>query len=452
MNYLLIESAKNGNLEDVRNALNNGADIHVENDQALIVAAGRGRLEVVRLLLDRGANIHAQDDQALINAALTDRLEIVRLLLNRGADIHAQDDQALMRAASDGRLEVVQLLLDRGADIHAQDDQALGITAFHGYLEVAQLLIERGANINVLNQEQRNKLLKEVMPIIAPNGTERVIQDENFDHVCNANNDFEGVQPLDPILSEPIPSNLIVSVQSKINPSTSCFNVKSLWTHWITQAKKDILTERYASNPLNRGYFDANSVIYLKELLDREEIREEQESYKIIKDQRLYDQVMNSSYQELKAALNQDLFPKLTEQQIQNDIENITYEYRMALLNKYRESPIKSPVKVGASPVKVAASPIKSPVKVGASPVKTKFTLDFIFQYSASDLDSFISQFTETFYKNLYDKRYMTMYYLYQNGFLDQETEDLLVNNSARFREVLEISHTVDELRNRLSH
>jgi len=246
----------------------------------------------------------------------------------------------LIESARNGNLEAVRNALNNGADIHAQNDESLIIAVINNHLEVAQLLIERGANINVLSQEERNRLsvVEIIMPMIAPNSTERIIQDENFDHVCNASNDFEGVQPLDPILSEPIPNNLIVSVQSHNNPSTSCFNAKSLWKHWITQTKKDILTERYASNPLNRGYFDENSVIYVKELLDREKIREEQESYKIIKDQRLYDQVMNSSYQELKEALNRDLFPTLSEEKIQNDIENITYEYQMALLNKYRES------------------------------------------------------------------------------------------------------------------
>lgn len=77
-----------------------------------------------------------------------------------------------------------------------------------------------------------------------------------------------------------------------------------------------------------------------------------------------------------------------------------------------------------------------------------KYTLDFIFQYSPSELDTFISQFTDVKYENLYDKRYMAMYYLYQGNYLDQETENLLVNNN--FRKVLEISNSVQELRKNL--
>jgi len=422
MNNLLIESVRNGNLEGVINALNNGADIHAQNNEALILAARNGRLEVVRFLLQKGADIHAQSDQSLINAAFHSHLEVVQFLLDRGADIHARDDQALISAAFNGHLEVVRFLLQKGANIHAQNDQALIYAAFPSHLEVAQLLIENGANINVLSQEQRNQVLKEIMPIIAENSTETVIQDPEFIHVCNAGNDFEGVQPLDPILGEPIPSNLIISVQSGTNNGISCFNAKSLWKHWITQSKKNILTERYASNPLNRGYFDENSVIYVKELLDREKIKEEQESYKIIKDQILYDQVMNSNYQELKKALNQDLFPKLTEQQIQADIENITYEYRMAVLNMYRESK------------------------------DIKYTLEFVYKYSRTDMQQYLTQYTTTIYEDINTLRYMVLYYLYENNLLDEKDAQLLINNSDKFEQILKLSNTAQELRNNLLH
>jgi len=109
--------------------------------------------------------------------------------------------------------------------------------------------------------------------------------------------------------------------------------------------------------------------------------------------------------------------------------------------------------KIKNSPIKVTTSPVKvhtSPDKIVASPVKTKYTLDFIFQYSAADLDAFISQFTDKKYPNLNDKRYMAMYYLYDNYLLDKETEDLLVNNSDKFRQVLEISHSAQELRRQM--
>jgi hypothetical protein len=42
------------------------------------------------------------------------------------------------------------------------------------------------------------------------------------------------------------------------------------------------------------------------------------------------------------------------------------------------------------------------------------------------------------------------MYYLYENNLLDKETENILVNNSDKFRQVLEHSHTAQELMQKL--
>jgi hypothetical protein len=79
-----------------------------------------------------------------------------------------------------------------------------------------------------------------------------------------------------------------------------------------------------------------------------------------------------------------------------------------------------------------------------------KYTLDFIFKYSAAELDAFIAQFTNQKYENLYDKRYMAMYYLHENDMLDYETKILLSDNGDKFRKALEISNTAQELRDNL--
>jgi hypothetical protein len=75
----------------------------------------------------------------------------------------------------------------------------------------------------------------------------------------------------------------------------------------------------------------------------------------------------------------------------------------------------------------------------------------FIFKYFPSDLDAFIAQFTNQVYEDLADKRYMTMYYLYENNYLDRETENLLSSNSDKFRQALKFSNTIQELRNNLN-
>ena len=81
----LIEASKEGDLTKVKELIENGADIHAQNDRALCWSALNGHLEVVRLLLENGADIHADDDYALCSSAYRDHLEVVRLLLENGA-------------------------------------------------------------------------------------------------------------------------------------------------------------------------------------------------------------------------------------------------------------------------------------------------------------------------------------------------------------------------------
>jgi hypothetical protein len=82
--------------------------------------------------------------------------------------------------------------------------------------------------------------------------------------------------------------------------------------------------------------------------------------------------------------------------------------------------------------------------------IEHKFTLDNVFEYSPSDLDTFIAQYTVEKYEELYTKRYMVIYYLYQNNYLDQETEALVDNNKDRFLEVLKYSHSALDFKNNL--
>ena len=60
-------------------------------------------MELIFILsMNRGANIHAQDDLALIYDAYIGNTDTVELLLNRGANIHAGDDYALRSATKKG--------------------------------------------------------------------------------------------------------------------------------------------------------------------------------------------------------------------------------------------------------------------------------------------------------------------------------------------------------------
>ena len=92
LNKGLLDAAARGNLEDVRNLLDRGANVDAENatkHTPLHIAANDGRTEIARLLLDRGARIDAENRDKwtpLRWAAATGHTEVAKLLILNGAD------------------------------------------------------------------------------------------------------------------------------------------------------------------------------------------------------------------------------------------------------------------------------------------------------------------------------------------------------------------------------
>ena len=153
MNELLILSCKKGELALVKFALDNGADISIEDDEPLQYASRDGHLEIVKYLVEHGADIHANGDSALRLASHYGYLEIVKYLVENGAKIHAVDDDALRYASHNGHLEVVKYLVEHGANVHAFDDAALRWSSRAGHLEIVKYLVEHGADIHIEDDE-----------------------------------------------------------------------------------------------------------------------------------------------------------------------------------------------------------------------------------------------------------------------------------------------------------
>ena len=80
-------------------------------------------------------------------------------MLEQGANLHADNEKALRLAALYGHLEVVKYLLEEGANHRADDDWALGWAARKGHLEVVKYLVEQGADSDRLSQKVLIKLL-----------------------------------------------------------------------------------------------------------------------------------------------------------------------------------------------------------------------------------------------------------------------------------------------------
>ena len=101
---------------------------------------------VIKGLLEEGANIHTQNDYALRWASQNGHFEVVRILLKHGANVHARTDCALRWASQEGYLEVVKLLIGHGADVHAVDNWAFKWARENGHTEVVELLLKHKAS------------------------------------------------------------------------------------------------------------------------------------------------------------------------------------------------------------------------------------------------------------------------------------------------------------------
>lgn len=175
LTYGLVAAASEGNLTEVREALDKGADANAkswENWTALMAACSSGSPQVVQLLIDRGADVNMRSkgfpvatsslgsrqpsgSTALMVAALKGNPEIVRLLLRAGAKTdYMQTDRwtALTAAAYRGNPHVLGLLLQSGADPNVLEESGyspLALAIINGNASAARMLRARGAVLRV---------------------------------------------------------------------------------------------------------------------------------------------------------------------------------------------------------------------------------------------------------------------------------------------------------------
>jgi ankyrin repeat protein len=162
----LIKMAEQGDLREVRLALESGAEADWweagSGRNALYAAAGRGHIEIVKLLLGNGAEINANrgylDRTAAGAAAAGGHAEVVRLLIDRGAHLDERSGRVrpIVLAAAGGHREVIEVLLESGVDVNERAAGAYnpgrpGATALMcaaelGHGETVELLLERGAD------------------------------------------------------------------------------------------------------------------------------------------------------------------------------------------------------------------------------------------------------------------------------------------------------------------
>jgi ankyrin repeat protein len=174
----LYRAAEQGDLQEVRKLVEQGADINSSNlylddgsaltrwipsdrfaagFRPLHVAVEKGHIEVAKYLLVNDADVNARTQQGqtpLFMGAASAEAELVELLVENGAEIDPVDQQGvtpLSTAARNGHVPAVRLLLSKGALVDRPDHD--GRTALHyasekGSNDVVKLLLEGGADPN----------------------------------------------------------------------------------------------------------------------------------------------------------------------------------------------------------------------------------------------------------------------------------------------------------------
>lgn len=116
-----------------------------------------GREEVVKILLDNGADVHADDESALFAALEGHHKDLVEVLLRHGANPNAnsKDGSPLNLAVSKNQTDLAKILLGHGASLNdgTEDCSALhhAFTGKHREInsDMIRLLLQHGATPSV---------------------------------------------------------------------------------------------------------------------------------------------------------------------------------------------------------------------------------------------------------------------------------------------------------------
>lgn len=137
----LHEAVMHGQEAIVKFLVAKGADIHSNDDYALLTAARYGYMSIVKFLVSVGAKRYDAIDVARKN----NHMEVVDLL----SDLRAKEaSDKLVYWSLGGNVKIAESLLLEGADIHYRNDEALRRAIKYGHDDLVKFLISRGASID----------------------------------------------------------------------------------------------------------------------------------------------------------------------------------------------------------------------------------------------------------------------------------------------------------------
>ena len=144
INYNFVDSP------DVLKYLVENKKINIRtNDYSLILLRSitYNKFNKVKFLVENGTDIHINNDEPLMTAITYGHLDIVKVLVKNGADIHVDNDLPLINASGYGYLNIVKVLVENGANVKAQNSKALEVALEQDHEDVANYLVSKGAKL-----------------------------------------------------------------------------------------------------------------------------------------------------------------------------------------------------------------------------------------------------------------------------------------------------------------
>lgn len=162
-NQILLGAARSDDPEALTWALDNGADINVQDSFNFFksgTALHKAGYKTAQILIDRGADIHATDidgNTPLHTAASRTEPEVVSMLIEAGADPNARNKRGQTPLHLALHVEVVRPLVEGGAQQHR--DEA-GRTPLDYSMDKEMRELMWNAEQRALSEERREKLLE----------------------------------------------------------------------------------------------------------------------------------------------------------------------------------------------------------------------------------------------------------------------------------------------------
>ncbi|WP_242774704.1 ankyrin repeat domain-containing protein [Brevibacillus parabrevis] len=165
-----LEAAAEGNIEALKQHLEQGVDINARNRQkrtAILTAAMHDHLDTVSFLIEAGADIDLQDETCFnpfLYACIHNKLELVQMMVKAGTNLELLTrfgGVGLTPACEKGHVDIVRELLTT-TDINVNHTNFVGWTPLIEAIilgdggekqqTIIKLLIEHGVNVQMVDK------------------------------------------------------------------------------------------------------------------------------------------------------------------------------------------------------------------------------------------------------------------------------------------------------------